>query len=456
MNMLSVARRRRTGPPQEGQSVTAGTWVVPSAQQTLENQMAAQESPQPAIFLPRSDRSALEHFPDGPLFLSLELLKLAQAQRAQLNFSVAAMLFRAARAVSTSAPTDEEAAQLAEAIERHVSQDARMEEMDAESVLRMAENFDPFANQADAPHAVRWPDAAPAPPLRRTRCHAATAAAVVGEADCRRILGDTATAATLLGKLRFVDEGMVELEHQEAAKAARKAGLPIPERVPEDAPTVDDPAATDGFGEGPRALVAFLLELSGGVGGDGHGKVRIPVLLKCAQDLTRAPPCPEVVWRVLGASCDQRPGLSDDGSTDAAYDEEGEGTGDAEAGGDHGAGAAATAWVWPQDEMLCLSALSAAVNPDMLLDAAVQCMHSRRPRDALACLTRLESIRGFWECTHGANLPDHPDKDRSKTARVVYDRATWLQGGGYLDCAYASIGSSMGRSPVNAAMSIGA
>ena len=66
-------------------------------------------------------------------------------------------------------------------------------------------------------------------------------------------------------------------------------------------------------------------------------------------------------------------------------------------------------------------------------------MWSRRPRDAVRALRRLQAVRGFWEWPYALALPESPTKDRAQTAQAVAERAMWLDGGAFLiDEAYAS------------------
>ena len=62
--------------------------------------------------LPRSDRIALTKLPNGSHSLALDLLSLAAAQRARLNFASAKVIYRAARFCVTRVPSEEEATQL--------------------------------------------------------------------------------------------------------------------------------------------------------------------------------------------------------------------------------------------------------------------------------------------------------------------------------------------------------
>ena len=385
--------------------------------------------------LPLADRLALPELPpNGCLSLTLSLLKLAGAQRALLNFEAARLVYRAGRVCSTSAPNEEEADHLLSNVERYSALDTMMEADEAESILRMTEQFD----QTPLIHgdAARWPDSMPPPPIRRPHCYAVTASATVGEADCERILGRTAEAANLLAKLRFVDGHRKGPATASWSKPLKEAVDALAEDVksgcaaPASAAS-DDLAAVDGYGEAPRALQAFLLEVWAGIGGDGHGKARIEVLLRCATEMAAAPDSPEIVWRSMSLSCAQRPQRTDEEEAEAQEADDGP----APEVDDEGQPLPSA---WPVDNVICMSALAEQMNNESLLDAAVKCMWSRRPLDALACLRRLEETRGFWESPITLALPDNPSKDRCKTAKAVADRAAWLFGGGYIDEAFSS------------------
>ena len=385
--------------------------------------------------LPLSDRLALPELPpDGCLPLTLKLLQLAGSQRALLNFEAARLLYRAARVCSTSSPNEEEAGQLLSNIERYSAAESRMDANEAESILRMTEQFDetPLVHGDVA----RWPDTVPPPPIRRPHCYAVTASATVGEADCERILGRTAEAAALLAKLRFVDAHRKGPASAAWSRPLKEAWEALAEDVKSGsaAPASeasDDLAAVDGYGEAPRALQTFLLEVWAGIGGDGFGTARIEVLLRCATEMAAAPESPEIVWRSMGPSCAQRPQRTDEEEEEAREADDG---GPPEVD-DEGQPLPSA---WPVDNVICVSALAQQTNNESLLDAAIKCMWSRRPLDALACLRRLDETRGFWESPIGLALPDSPTKDRYKTAKAVSERAAWLFGGGYPDDAFAS------------------
>ena len=213
---------------------------------------------------PRAERLVLSERPSGALEHSVELQKLAAEQRARMAFESAAILYRAAGRLATSQPSDEEADELLSAIGRHRGTGESMEEIDAESLLRLAESIGPHVSDRTAD----WPEGMPDPPLRRTRCFSATAAAIIGEASCMRLLGRTVEAAELLESLRFVGPPEAE-EAEEQAAAAAEGGT---EKEESDAPPpteIDDDAGCGGLGEGPRALSAFWHELCSGQGGDG-------------------------------------------------------------------------------------------------------------------------------------------------------------------------------------------
>lgn len=338
--------------------------------------------------LPRSDRIALNAHPDGSHSVALELLILASAQRSRLNFGSAKVLYRAARLCVTSAPSEEEATQLLNNMEKY-NEDSIIEPHEADSILRMAEMFDEFKDPENPEQfAVRWPQDAPAPPLRRGRCFAAAAAATVGEADCQRILGNYAEAAQLLEKLRFVDPLMAAHAAAEAKKAAERAaakrgvaasGADTAETTPDagspskqQPASSTDPCGVDGYGEGPRALQVFLLELCGGIGGtDAFGKARIDRLLQCAEEMASAPYAPEIVWRAMGVSCDQRPQVSDAENQDRLHAAEGA-TGESDLPDD---GTGDLPLEWPVDDALSITALAKYSNCEALVDVAVSAAH---------------------------------------------------------------------------------
>lgn len=404
--------------------------------------------------LPRSDRIALTKLPNGSHSLALDLLSLAAAQRARLNFASAKVIYRAARFCVTRVPSEEEATQLLNVI-ANIGSGSSIEIHEADSIMRMAESMTEYTHP-DHPEqfSVQWPEDVPPPPLKRGCCFAAAAAALVGEADCERILGNLDEAAQLLSKLRFVDPHMqkhaAKEDAKERAKEAKKGLVSKAmaadtadstlEGTVKDNPSSSDPCARDGYGEAPRALQAFYMELCCGIGGSesSFGKARIDVLLRCAEEMAHAPFCPEIVWRAMGPSCEQRPQISDEehGDTLLAAESAGGAT-DADEGG--------LPLRWPVDNALSMTALAKTSHHEALMDVAVQCMWSRRPRDAVRALRRLEAVRGFWEWPLALALPESPDKDRALTAKAVAERASWLDAGGFMiDECYASYVAAAG------------
>ena len=373
---------------------------------------------------PRAEQSVLDAEPDGPLFFASQLLQLASDQRARLAFAPAALIYRAAGKIATCRPSLSESEELDEAIARFQDSSTTMDEYEAQGLLRIASDIGPeFPRLEDGEADVRdaaWPEEVPQPPLRKTRCFSASAAAIIGEASCLRLLHEGDAAALLLERLEFVDEAMDKYNGLAEEGADEMDEEPQAELV-----LLDDDSGCGGMGEGPRALSAFWLELCGGYKGE-HGRARVDELIRSAEHLSRAPPAPELVWRAMGKSCEQRPQISDEEGI-AAMGEAGDGDEVVRDGKAEG-----LPHEWPVDGVISLSAVSEMTNPEALLDAAVRCMWHRRPLDALACLRQLEEVAGpiFWQPTHGqVAMHDQLAPDRLRMASALSARAGWLSGG---------------------------
>ena len=147
-----------------------------------------------------------------------------------------------------------------------------------------------------------------------------------------------------------------------------------------------------------------MLELCAGVGGSPHGRCRVDVLLECARELAASPFAPELVWRAVGASCEQRPQRSDaDEAASRVSAASASATSSAEA--DSAAAVACLAMYspelhglagdgvkaedddvaaeWPVDGVIRQSALAACEEPESLFEAAISCMWAR-------CVLRLK------------------------------------------------------------------
>jgi hypothetical protein len=170
------------------------------------------------------------------LRVAAELLALAAEQRRRLNFHAASILYRAARHVATAAAAPEVAASQADAVgndvRRFAQAGSRIADDDAERLLRQAasiehDSISSLEGESFADRIVR---------------SAASAAAVIGEADALRLQGKASDAASLL-------ENMAAL-----LEAGGTAGSYV---------------------EAPCALQAFWLEAIGSIGGEEHGRGRL-------------------------------------------------------------------------------------------------------------------------------------------------------------------------------------
>ena len=394
--------------------------------------------------LPEADSIALPL--SSALALAMELLELASEQRRALNFAAAQQIFEAAGLCAAADDPSTEALQpMREAIERHAGTVVRGE--DAEAILRTAENLGLTDHRTAA-----WPadmpplaTAADGEPAKLPRCFAASAAALVGVADCKRLLGDPHGVSQLLARLRYVAPQPAPAAEDADDGSGGKGPGPTAAAAEDDEgeldedalppPASEDPAALDGYGEGPRILQAFLLELCGGAGGDGYARGRLHVLVYLVRQLAAAPLAPAVVWSAMGVSYSQPPQEPSDADADASP---GAAPG-ASAGGGPAAQGPVETHRYPGDGVIRKSAVAEAANCEALLDAAISCVCSLRPDDALVCLQRLLQLNPFWELRHCHSLPAKPEADRPKAAAALFGRATWLCGGGM--CGGAALGA---------------
>ena len=262
----------------------------------------------------------------APLFdLTIDLLELAQQQRQRLNLRPALLLFRAAGRCTHGSESDPGLGEALTALVSKAEQlkDTLISEDDVDGLLQAASELEKQQSSNES-----------------LELGTARAAASIGEADTLRLLGQTTESAAMLAQ-------------------------PSLASVP-----------------GPCALQAFWLEAFGGIGGGEHGRCRLDVLLVHAQKMAAATQrAPEGVWRVMGASCEQRPsGIVEEDEEEDINDPLGlyEGR--------------ETQQRWPTDGVISVSGVRAMNGLESLLDVAIKCMWSRRPRDAILCLQRLIEV----------------------------------------------------------------